>query len=107
MKSLVSEQLREQYDDLGELYQEAKMNDNSILMEKLIKAMSALAKQVLAHEIHEKESLSRNECRRLANIMGIAVGKAIKRHYPDDDRSALIIDDIHETLTEMSEDKEL
>lgn len=103
----ISKRLRTQYDDLVDLYSEAKQTENAPLMEKLAKSTASLAKQVKEHEIHERESLSRTDVKRICNMMGIVMGQAIKRYFPDDERTNMAIDLIREKLITMSEDREL
>lgn len=101
-----SERLREQLEDLYELYDSAKMNENAPLMEKLTKSISALAKQVKEHEIHERETMKRDTIRRMSQTLGVSVGRAIRRYVKDEDLANLIVEAIVEDIDEIVEDKE-
>ena len=107
MSDNLSEHLRQQYEDMKELYDEAKLNENAPQMEKLSKVMAGLVKQIKDQELHEKETLPRNEVRRLANLAGIMIGKSIKKYVQDQETAVLIIDTILHDLDQMVEDKTL
>lgn len=97
----LSKQLRRQYDDLLELYNEAKLNDNPASMEKLAKLTSAMAKQIKEHEEHEKVTLQREDLKRLTTQIAMCAARSIKRYVDDKERAVLIIEQITEDLLEL------
>jgi undecaprenyl pyrophosphate synthase len=97
----LSKQLRRQYDDLLELYNDAKLNDNAAGMEKLAKLTSSLAKQIKEHEEHEKVTLQRDDLKKLTLQVAMTTGRAIKRYVDDKERAVLIIEQITEDLIEL------
>lgn len=103
----ISEVQKAQYEDMASLYDEAKQNDNGPLMEKIAKTMGQMAKQIKEQEVHERETLSRSECTRLANMLGISLGKAIKKYFPDDERAYMILEFVAEDLDAMAGYKDL
>ena len=102
----LAEELREQYADLKELYDAAKLNENAPQMEKLAKVLAGMVKQIKEQELHERETLKRSEVRRLGNLIGIAVAKEIKK-YHDAETAALMIECICHTIDRLIEDKTL
>ena len=106
-EAALSDHLREQYEDIRELYESAKLNENAPQMEKLSKAMSGLVKQIQQQEVHERETLPRNEVRRLGNLLGIMIGRSVKRFVDDPDVATLIIESIICDVDSMIEDKDL
>lgn len=102
----LADHLREQYEDIRELYDYAKINENASQMEKLSKVMSGMVKQIKEQELHERETLKRSEVRRLANLVGMAVGREIKKYVPEDE-AALIIESVCYTMDQLIEDKNL
>ena len=103
----LAEHLREQYEDIRELYDSAKLNENAPQMEKLSKIMAGMVKQIKEQELHERETLKRDEVRRLGNLLGIMVGRSIRKHVADTDVAVLIIECILHDLDQMIEDKTL
>lgn len=103
----LAEHLREQYEDIRELYDHAKINENAPQMEKLSKVMAGMVKQIKEQETHERETLKRNEVRRLANLIGIMVGRSVKQYVEDPDVAVLIIESILHDLEQLVEDKTL
>ena len=106
-EATLAEHLREQYDDLKELYDHAKLNENAAQMEKLSKVMSSLVKQIKDQESHERETLKRDEVRRLANLVGIMIGRSVKKFVENPDVAILIIESILHDLDQLVEDKTL
>jgi hypothetical protein len=96
----------EQYEDLRELYEAAKLNENAPQMEKLSKVLAGMVKQIKEQEIHERETLKRSEVQRLGNLVGIAVAKEIKKHN-EPEVAALIIECVCHTLDQLIQDKTL
>jgi uncharacterized membrane-anchored protein YjiN (DUF445 family) len=103
----ISETMRGQYNDLIGLYDEALQIENAPLMEKLAKSTSTLAKQIQVQELHERETLKRDDARRLAKIMGRMMANSVLHYFPDDDRAELVIDQIFDELILLAEDKDL
>jgi len=103
----LAEHLREQYEDIRELYDSAKLNENASQMEKLSKVMAGMVKQIKEQEVHERESLKRDELRKLGNLMGIMIGQRVMQHVPDKDLAILIVEDLLFDLDKMIEDKSL
>jgi len=103
----LAENLREQYEDLKELYNQAKLDENAPAMEKFSKVMAGMVKQIKEQELHERETLKRDEVRRLANIIGIMIGRAVKTHVEDPETAVLIIECILHDLDKLVEDKTL
>lgn len=101
-----SDRLRSQLEDLYELYDSAKLNENAPLMEKLTKSISALAKQVKEHEIHERETIKRDALRRMSHVLGASVGHAVRKYVKDESLSNLIVEAITDDIDEIIEDKE-
>lgn len=101
----LAEHLREQYEDIRELYEAAKLNENAAQMEKLSKVMSGMVKQIKDQELHERETLKRDEVRRLSNLIGIANAKAIRKYIPDQETAVLIIETVRHEIMQMAEDK--
>lgn len=79
----LSKQLRRQMADLMELYEDARQNDDPGRMEKLSKAIAALAKQILAHETYEHETLSREHLKRYFRDFAIIVAETIRAEFAD------------------------
>jgi hypothetical protein len=90
--------LRSQLDDLQELYDSAKLNENGALMEKLSGSIQKLSKQVKDHEEYERETLPRREVVRLMAEVGGLVGDQIKAYVPQPDVSDLMIEDFYEKM---------
>jgi len=103
----ISQRLRLQYDDLIDLYATAKETENAPLMEKLSKSTASLAKQIKEHEIHERESLKRDDVKCIVNLMGVALGRGVKKYFDDDERTNMVIDHIRDELMSMAEDRDL
>jgi len=101
----LSYHLREQYEDIRELYEAAKLNENAPQMEKLSKAMAGLVKQIKDQELHERETLKRDEVRRLGRTLGISVAKNVRRFAEDQDVAVLIIESIVSDIATIIEDK--
>ena len=74
----LSSDLRQMYEDLVEQYNDAKLNDNAPGQERLAKHISALAKQIKEHENHERETISRKEATRYANVICTVYAGIIK-----------------------------
>lgn len=106
-EATLADHLRNQYEDIRELYDAAKLNENAAQMEKLSKVMSGMVKQIKEQELHEKETIKRDEMRRLVNLIAIANAKAIRRHVADQEVAVLIIEAIRYEITQMVEDKNL
>lgn len=100
----LSVQLRQQYGDLLELYNDAKLNENTPQMEKLAKMTAALAKQIKEHEEHEKVTLQREDLKKLVLLVSLSMARAIKRYVPDKERAVLIIEQITEDVTKLAEE---
>lgn len=77
MESL-SERLREQYEDIVELYNEAKLNDNPASMERLSKLCFSLAKQIKEQEIHEGKMVPETRITEITNILLGVLARSIK-----------------------------
>lgn len=107
LQSALSDDLRQQYDDIKELYDTAKLNENAGGMEKLSKILAGMVKQIKEQELHELETLKRTEVHRLVGLICIAMSKAIKEHIDDDDLAAIIIATIRHDVMSMAEDKTL
>jgi hypothetical protein len=107
IETTLAENLRNQYDDILELYNEAKLNENAPAMEKLSKVMAGMVKQIKEQELHERETLKRDEARRLANLIGIMIGRSVKAHVEDTEVALLIIESILYDLDQLVEDKTL
>jgi hypothetical protein len=101
----LAEHLREQYEDIRELYEAAKLNENAPQMEKLSKVMAGMVKQIKEQELHERESLKRDEVRKLANLIGIMIGRSVKEHVTDQTVATIIIESILFDIDQMVEDK--
>lgn len=96
-----SEVLKEQLRDMQELYNQAKLNENAPLIEKLGKTVQNYLKQIRDHEVHERETLKRTEIRRKATLLGILIGQKIKKYVSNPDQAALLIEDICEAMQEL------
>lgn len=103
----LAEELREQYKDIKELYDQAKMDENAPQMEKFSKVMATMVKQIKDQEIHERETLKRNEVRRLGNIIGIMIGRSVRKYVEDPEAAILICESITHDLDALIEDKTL
>lgn len=79
----LSRQLRRQMDDLSELYADARTNDDPVRMEKLSKSIAALAKQILAHETYERETLSRDDLKRYFRDFAVIVANEARSEFAD------------------------
>lgn len=78
--STISETLRIQLDDLLDIYQDAKNNDDGPRMEKLSKTIADQAKKIREQETHERESIKRNELRKIAKGFSEIIGVRINEH---------------------------
>lgn len=70
-------------DDLTELYDFARQADDAARMEKLSKAIAAMAKQILAHETYERETLSRDDLKRYFRDFAIIVAEELRAEFTD------------------------
>jgi hypothetical protein len=80
MADLLSKRLREQYEDIVELYEEAKLNDNTASMERLSKLSFSLAKQIKEQEIHEGKMVPEKRISEITNILLGTLARSIKTH---------------------------
>lgn len=102
----LSADLRKQYDDLKEVYEDARINERASQMEKLAKLISGLAKQIKEHEIHEKETLTRAELLRYGGRIGKKIASIVNRYIRDEDLAALLTDEFADSIDEILHDPE-
>lgn len=80
MVDSLSERLREQYEDIVELYDDAKLNGNTASMERLSKLSFSLAKQIKEQEIHEGKMVPATRVQEIAHILAGVFARSIKAH---------------------------
>ena len=102
----ISQTLAEQLDDLLEIYQDAKVNDDAAKMEKLSKTIADQAKKIREQEKHERETMKRTEALRLATVIGHSIGHRVKEHIADQSLAFKITESICQDLREIIEDKD-
>lgn len=86
--------MRQQYEDLSELYDDAKLNENGPVMEKYSKAMSGLAKQIKEHEQYERTTVPHTDAVTFAREVAYAVHDVLKEKIPDGDERAEVVNKI-------------
>lgn len=100
----LSKQLRKQYDDLIQLYNDAKLNVNAPQMEKLSKMTAGLAKQIKEHEEHEKVTLQKDDLKRLVLQVSMCMARSVKRYVDDKERAVLIIEQITDDVLKLADE---
>jgi hypothetical protein len=94
----IAAQMRVQYDDLLDLYNDAKRDENGALMEKYAKTLGNLAKQIKDQEEHERVTIPRAEAVTFARELAYSAHDVIKQHIADSDLRAEITNGIRDAF---------
>ena len=98
----ISKILRLQMDDIGDLYTQARNDENAPAMERLARATANMARKIRDQETHERETISRTEFLRAIGDVGEAIGSA-HNLIPDDKLRTEVIDKISDGIAEIAE----
>lgn len=96
----LSERLRDQYDDIIDLYNDAKLNDNTSSMERLSKLSFSLAKQIKEQEIHEGKMVPQTRVNEVVILLMGTFARSIKAHL-DPQLGAMLHAQVEEDLEEL------
>lgn len=99
----IAAQMRAQYDDLTDLYNDAKRDENGSLMEKYSKTLANLAKQIKDQEEYERVTIRQNEAVTFARELAYATHDVLKAYVPDSDKRAEIINGVRLKFKELVE----
>jgi DNA invertase Pin-like site-specific DNA recombinase len=61
-------------------YNRARDDDDRPASERLAKVVQSLSKQIQVHEVHERETIPRNEVIRAFHVLGGWIGRWLKDH---------------------------
>jgi hypothetical protein len=100
MAESLSEKLRKQYDDIVDLYNDAKQNDNTASMERLSKLSFSLAKQIKEQEIHEEKMVPVTRVNEIRDLLMGTFARSIKKHL-DPELGPLVHAQVDDDLTEL------
>lgn len=99
----IAAQMRAQYDDLTELYNDAKREENGALMEKYAKTLANLAKQIKDQEEYERVTIPRSESVTFARELAYATHDVLKLHVEDSSTRADILNGIRVEFKKLVE----
>lgn len=92
----IAAKMRVQYDDLLDLYNDAKRDENGALMEKYSKTLGNLAKQIKDQEDYERVTIPLKDCVTFTRELTFAIKDALNHHVKDSDLRAGILKMVEE-----------
>lgn len=98
----ISALLRMTMDDLEEMYNNARLNQNEARMEKISKAIADFARKIRDQETYERETISRGEFLELIGRVGEVIGRALEP-IEDDNLRTQILDVVSDGIADLAE----